>query len=48
MSEAVEQGADCVLITSAVQSNFMRTAAAASRQLGNGNGWPDLRPGQPP
>jgi len=34
MGEAVQQGADCLLITSAVQSNFMRTAAAAARQLG--------------
>ena len=34
MGEAVQAGADSVLITGAVQSNFMRTAAAAARQLG--------------
>ena len=34
MGEAVCAGADSVLITGAVQSNFMRTAAAAARQLG--------------
>lgn len=32
--EAVEQGADTVLITGAVQSNFVRSAAAAAARLG--------------
>ena len=34
LGEALVQGADTVLITSAVQSNFVRTAAAAARKLG--------------
>ncbi|MGI9261114.1 MAG: D-cysteine desulfhydrase family protein, partial [Woeseiaceae bacterium] len=32
--EALVQGADTILITSAVQSNYMRLAAAAARKLG--------------
>jgi L-cysteate sulfo-lyase len=32
--EAVEQNADTILITGAVQSNYMRTAVAAARKLG--------------
>ena len=32
--EAISQGADTVLITGAVQSNFTRTVAAAARKLG--------------
>jgi 1-aminocyclopropane-1-carboxylate deaminase/D-cysteine desulfhydrase-like pyridoxal-dependent ACC family enzyme len=31
---ALEQNADTVLITSAVQSNFVRMTAAATRKLG--------------
>ena len=34
MGEARAMDADCMLITGAVQSNFMRTAAAAARLLG--------------
>jgi D-cysteine desulfhydrase/L-cysteate sulfo-lyase len=34
LGEAIVQGADTVLITSAVQSNFVRLAAAAARKLG--------------
>ena len=34
LGEAVEQGADTVLITSAVQSNYMRTCAAMCARLG--------------
>ncbi|MGI9204742.1 MAG: D-cysteine desulfhydrase family protein [Woeseiaceae bacterium] len=34
LGEAVAQRADTILITGAVQSNFVRTAAAAARQLG--------------
>ena len=34
LGEAQTQGADTLLITSAVQSNFVRVAAAAARQLG--------------
>lgn len=34
VGDAVEQGADALLITGAVQSNFMRTAAAAGAKLG--------------
>jgi D-cysteine desulfhydrase/L-cysteate sulfo-lyase len=34
LGEALVQGADTVLITSAVQSNFVRTAAAAACKLG--------------
>jgi len=34
MGAALEQNADTVLITGAVQSNFVRTAAAAARKLG--------------
>ncbi|MEM7251219.1 MAG: D-cysteine desulfhydrase family protein [Pseudomonadota bacterium] len=34
MGEAVESGADTVLITGAVQSNFVRLTAAAARRLG--------------
>lgn len=34
IGEAVAQGADCVLITGAVQSNFVRMAAAAARKMG--------------
>jgi len=34
LGEAVSQGADTVLITGAVQSNFTRTVAAAARKLG--------------
>jgi len=34
LGQAVEQGADTVLITSAVQSNFMRTCAALCARLG--------------
>ncbi|MEH6455514.1 MAG: D-cysteine desulfhydrase family protein [Cocleimonas sp.] len=34
LGEAVAQGADTVLITGAVQSNFTRTVAAAARKLG--------------
>lgn len=32
--EAIQKGADTVLITGAVQSNFVRTCAAAARKLG--------------
>ncbi len=32
MGEAVEQGADTILITSAVQSNYLRSAVAAARK----------------
>jgi D-cysteine desulfhydrase family pyridoxal phosphate-dependent enzyme len=32
--EALAQNADCLLITGAVQSNFVRTAVAAARKLG--------------
>ena len=34
LGEATAKGADTVLITGAVQSNFVRTAAAAARRLG--------------
>ncbi|MGI9262755.1 MAG: pyridoxal-phosphate dependent enzyme, partial [Woeseiaceae bacterium] len=34
LGEAVAQRADTLLITGAVQSNFVRTAAAAARKLG--------------
>lgn len=34
MGEALRQGADTILITGAVQSNFVRTAAAAAAKLG--------------
>lgn len=34
LGEAIAQGADTVLITGAVQSNFTRTVAAAARKLG--------------
>ena len=34
LGEALARGADTVLITGAVQSNFLRTTAAAARQLG--------------
>jgi len=34
VGEAVAQKADCVLITGAVQSNFVRMAAAAARKVG--------------
>ena len=34
LGDAVAQRADTILITSAVQSNFVRTAAAAARKLG--------------
>ncbi|WP_298850025.1 D-cysteine desulfhydrase family protein [uncultured Ruegeria sp.] len=34
MGEALQQGADTILITGAVQSNFVRTAAAAATKLG--------------
>ena len=34
LGAAAEQGADCVLITGAVQSNFARLAAAGARKLG--------------
>ncbi len=34
LGEALAQRADTILITGAVQSNFVRTAAAAARQLG--------------
>ncbi len=34
LGEAVAQGADTILITGAVQSNFVRTAAAGARKLG--------------
>ena len=34
VGDAIEQGADALLITGAVQSNFMRTAAAAGAKLG--------------
>lgn len=34
LGAARERGADCVLITGAVQSNFVRCAAAGARQLG--------------
>jgi len=34
LGEAMEQGADTVLITGAVQSNFTRTVAASARKLG--------------
>ena len=34
IGEAVDQGADTVLITGAVQSNFVRQAAAAARKCG--------------
>ncbi len=34
LGEAVAEGADTILITGAVQSNFMRTAAAAGARLG--------------
>lgn len=33
MGEAVDQGADTILITSAVQSNYLRSAVAAARKL---------------
>ena len=32
--QAIEEGADTILITGAVQSNFVRTAAAGARKLG--------------
>jgi D-cysteine desulfhydrase family pyridoxal phosphate-dependent enzyme len=34
LGEAVEQGADTILVTGAVQSNFVRLAAAAARKYG--------------
>ena len=34
LGEAMAEGADAILITGAVQSNFMRTAAAAGAKLG--------------
>ena len=34
MGEAQEQNADTILITGAIQSNFVRLAAAAARKLG--------------
>ena len=34
LGEAVAQGADTIIITGAVQSNFVRTAAAAARKCG--------------
>lgn len=34
IGEAVEQGADTILITGAVQSNFVRMAAAGARKMG--------------
>ena len=34
LGEALAEGADTILITGAVQSNFMRTAAAAGARLG--------------
>ncbi|MGE4594143.1 MAG: D-cysteine desulfhydrase family protein [Gammaproteobacteria bacterium] len=36
LGEAVAQGADTILITGAVQSNFVRLAAAAARNIGMG------------
>ncbi len=34
IGEAIEQGADTILITSAVQSNYLRSAVAAARKYG--------------